>query len=197
MKARPFPAEHGTSEGASRSKTIQRDGVLIMRLCLLSGALAVVMLWPSLGFATESDFLKSFEGNWNGRGMVLTRIGANPINVRCNLTFAAGSSSLSMQGNCRGLLVVRRSISADLRVSGQQRYSGTYVGPGGLASSLWGRRQGNAINLAVRWAKSVNGDRAANMTIEKIGNNRVRLQTIDRDPETGSSVVTSRIDVSR
>lgn len=168
-----------------------------MRLGFLPRALVAIMLSPSLASAAESDFLRSFEGNWNGRGMVLTKIGANPINVRCSLAFTTGSSSLSMQGNCRGLLVVRRSISADIQVSGQQRYSGTYVGPGGQPSSLSGRRQGSAINLAVRWAKPVNGDRAANMTIEKIGNDRVRLQTIDRDPQSGKSVVTSRIDLSR
>lgn len=168
-----------------------------MRFCLSSGAFAAAMLYSSLAPATESDFLRSFEGNWNGRGTVLTKIGANPVNVRCSLAFSTGSSSLSMQGNCRGLLVVRRSISANLQVSGQQRYSGTYVGPGGQPSSLSGRRQGTAINLAVRWAKPVNGDRAANMTIEKIGNDRVRLQTIDRDPQSGKSVVTSRIDLSR
>ena len=168
-----------------------------MRLGFLPRALVAIMLSPSLASAAESDFLRSFEGNWNGRGMVLTKIGANPINVRCSLAFTTGSSSLSMQGYCRGLLVVRRSISADIQVSGQQRYSGTYVGPGGQPSSLSGRRQGSAINLAVRWAKPVNGDRAANMTIEKIGNDRVRLQTIDRDPQSGKSVVTSRIDLSR
>lgn len=128
--------------------------------------------------------------------MALMKIDGKPINVRCSLSFRTGESSLSMQGSCRGLLVVQRRISANLQASGQ-RYRGSYVGPGGQESSLSGRRQGNAINLAVRWAKPVNGDRAATMTIERIGNNRARLQTIDKDPASGRSVVTSRIDLSR
>jgi hypothetical protein len=43
----------------------------------------------------------------------------------------------------------------------------------------------------------INGDRVANMTIEKIGDDRLRLQTVDKDLSSGKSVVTSRIDLSR
>jgi len=35
------------------------------------------------------------------------------------------------------------------------------------------------------------------MTIAKLGENRLRLQTIDNDPASGKSVVTSRIDLSQ
>ena len=56
---------------------------------------------------------------------------------------------------------------------------------------------GNAINLAIRWAKEVNGDRIAKMTIEKIGSTGMRLTTVDTDPKTGKSVVTSQINLRR
>lgn len=167
-----------------------------MRILLTSALLAATTLWPSLAPAAEGDFLRTLEGSWSGKGTVLTRIGARPINVSCNLESTAGTSTLSMQGTCRGLLVVQRNISADLKASGS-RYSGTYVGPAGQPSALSGSRQGNAINLGVRWAKVTNGDRAATMTIERIGNDRLRLQTIDNDPSSGRQVVTSRIDLSR
>lgn len=153
-------------------------------------------LLPGFALAAEGDFLKTLAGSWNGNGTVLTRIGAKPINVTCRFNSTAGDTTLSMQGTCRGLLVVRRSISADLRASACG-YSGTYTGPSGQPSTLSGNRRGNAINLGVRWARVTNGDRAANMTIEKIGNDRLRLQTIDKDPSSGKSVVTSRIDLSR
>jgi hypothetical protein len=35
------------------------------------------------------------------------------------------------------------------------------------------------------------------MVLEKVADNRLRLQTIDKDPATGKSVVTSRIDLTR
>ncbi|MDR6818013.1 hypothetical protein J2X76_003189 [Neorhizobium sp. 2083] len=157
--------------------------------------IALVFL-PGLASAAEGDFLKTLAGNWSGKGMVLTRIGASPINVTCDFASTAGPASLSMQGTCRGLLVIRRSITADLEASGRG-YSGTYIGPSGQPSVLSGSRRGNAINLGVRWARVINGDRVANMTIEKIGNDRLRLQTVDKDLSSGKSVVTSRIDLIR
>lgn len=167
-----------------------------MRTILVSTLLAASTFWASAAPAAEGDFLGTLAGNWSGKGTVLTRIGASPINVTCNFASTAGTSTLSMQGNCRGMLVVQRSISADLKASGS-RYSGTYVGPAGQPSALSGSRQGNAINLGVRWAKETNGDRTANMTIERIGSDRLRLQTVDNDPSSGKQVVTSRIDLSR
>ncbi|TIP80689.1 MAG: hypothetical protein E5X63_30530, partial [Mesorhizobium sp.] len=60
-----------------------------------------------------------------------------------------------------------------------------------------GRRSGNAINLGIRWAKEVNGDRTAQMTVEKSGEDGMRLTVIDVDPKTGERVMTSRIDLRR
>jgi len=56
---------------------------------------------------------------------------------------------------------------------------------------------GNAIKLAIRWAKEVNGDRSASMTIEKVGSDGMRLTTVDTDPRTGKNVVTSQINLRR
>jgi hypothetical protein len=35
------------------------------------------------------------------------------------------------------------------------------------------------------------------MTIEKVGDSGMRLTTVDTDPKTGESIVTSRIDLRR
>lgn len=166
-----------------------------MRGLVLTSILAVLCV-PATSFANEGAFLKSIDGRWSGNGTVMTRIGGKTINVRCNLDFDAGSTDLSMDGNCRGLVVVNRSISANIKASGT-RYSGTYTGPSGQPSSLSGARRGEAINMAVRWAREINGDRSATMSIAKLGDNKLRLQTIDKDPKSGKSVVTSRIDLSR
>jgi hypothetical protein len=77
------------------------------------------------------------------------------------------------------------------------KYSGSYIGAGTGTAGLSGSRSGNAINLGIRWAKEVNGDRKARMTVEKIGENGMKLTTVDVDPETGKNVVTSQIDLRR
>ncbi|APO75694.1 hypothetical protein AM571_CH02892 [Rhizobium etli 8C-3] len=167
-----------------------------MRCAVFSLSLALACSQPHAAAAQEADFLRSLSGNWQGTGQVLMRIGSDPVNVRCSFATRAGLANFSMNGSCRGFIVVRRAVSANLRVSGG-RYSGTYVGPMGLPSALSGSRRGNAINLSVRWARPVNGDRNATMTIEKIGADGLRLLTVDRDHATGRSVITSNIDLRR
>ena len=76
-------------------------------------------------------------------------------------------------------------------------YSGSYVGAGTGTAGLTGKRSGNAINLGIRWAKEVNGDRTARLTVEKVGENGMRLTTVDNDPKTGKNVITSQINLRR
>jgi hypothetical protein len=171
-------------------------GAVAMSLRHLLSLTAALIYAPTLAHSADNSFFGSLGGSWKGSGIVLTRIGSSPINVNCNFTIDGEALTLSMDGTCRGMVVVKRSISAKLRASGQS-YTGTYTGPSGQPSTLSGSRQGNTINLGVRWARVINGDRVANLMLEKIGNNRLRLQTIDKDLETGKSVVTSRVDLSR
>lgn len=51
--------------------------------------------------------------------------------------------------------------------------------------------------LGIRWAKEVNGDRAAQLKLEKIGDNGMRLTTTDKDPATGKNIVISEINLNR
>ncbi|TGQ42126.1 MULTISPECIES: hypothetical protein [unclassified Mesorhizobium] len=146
--------------------------------------------------ADEANFLSSFQGNFAGKGTVKVNTDAPAVNVSCNFNSDATSTSLSLDGTCRGLIVVTRAISADLKSSGT-KYTGTYVGSRTGPAQLAGRRSGNAINLGIRWAKEVNGDRKAQMRLEKTGDNGMRLTVTDIDPKTGKSVMTSRIDLRR
>ena len=43
----------------------------------------------------------------------------------------------------------------------------------------------------------MNGDRDAEMRVEKIGTNAMRIVTIDKDLPSGKSVVTAQIDLKR
>lgn len=156
-------------------------------LCSLLLAAAATPAKPS-----EAEFLKTLAGHWSGKGTVITRIGRPAINVNCRLVSTAGETTVAMEGTCRGLLVVRRAISAKLQER-SGRYSGVYIGPSGRPSNLSGTRKGDSINLAVRWSRMVNGDRSAQMVIQRVGEDGLRLRTVDRDLSTGRSIATSDI----
>lgn len=59
------------------------------------------------------------------------------------------------------------------------------------------RRKGNTISFDVTWANTVYGDRKATMTIQKVGENGLRIRTIDMDPATGKTFVTTQLDLQR
>ena len=165
-----------------------------LKVLLLAACIA-----PAGGFAAhanDGEFLGSLEGNWAGKGTVKVRTNSDPINVNCTLSTDTSDTSLSLDGKCRGLVIVSRAISADLTASGTS-YKGSYTGAGTGVAGLSGTRSGDAINLGIRWAKEVNGDRTAQMTVEKVGENGLRLTTVDEDPTSGERVVTSRIDLRR
>lgn len=164
-----------------------------LRAAILAGALAITVSGVQ---ADEGEFLRSLEGKWTGDGTVMVRTNASPIKVNCNFDSDTSETSLSLDGNCRGLVVFSRAIRADLKATGT-RYAGSYVGAGTGKAGLTGSRKGNAINLGIRWAKDVNGDRDAVMTVRKVGANGMKLTTVDVDPASGKSVVTSQINLSR
>ena len=128
--------------------------------------------------------------------MVKVRVNASPMTVYCKFASDATASSLSLDGICTGMLVFSRAIGAHLTTDGAT-YTGSYIGAGTGPAGLTGKRSGDAIDLGIHWAKDVNGDREAQMKIEKIGENGMRLTTVDTDPKTGKSVLTSQIDLSR
>lgn len=164
----------------------------------LSGLAAALALstFSSLVISQEADFLKSLAGNWTGDGTVKVRTNASPINVTCKFKSGSTETSLTLDGNCRGLLIVSRTIRADLKID-EGKYSGSYVGAGTGTAGLSGIRKGNKISLGIRWAKEVNGDRSAQMSIQKVGDQGMRLTTVDTDATTGKSVVTSQITLRR
>ncbi|MES0052426.1 hypothetical protein NKJ66_02215 [Mesorhizobium sp. M0078] len=146
--------------------------------------------------ADEANFLSSLQGNFSGKGTVKVTTDAPTVNVSCTFNSDATSSSLSLDGNCRGLVVVTRAISANLKARGA-KYTGVYVGSRTGPAQLAGSRSGNAISLGSRWAAEVNGDRKARLTVEKTSGDGMRLTVTDVDPKTGKNVVTSRIDLKR
>jgi len=158
--------------------------------------LAACLLSVTGAHADEAGFLKSLQGKFAGEGTVRIRTNSPVMNISCTFTSDATATSLSLDGNCRTMLVMTREIRADLTTSGTT-YRGTYIGSRSGPAGLSGSRSGNAINLDIHWAKIVNGDRDAQLTVEKTSEDEMRLTVTDADPKTGKMVVTSRIDLKR
>jgi len=164
----------------------------------LSGVVVAVAVssLSSAAFGQEAAFLKEVSGSWTGSGTVKVRTNASPVKVTCNFESGSTETTLKLDGNCRGLVVVSRAISANLKIA-EGRYTGSYIGAGSGTAGLNGKRTGDTINLGIRWAKEINGDRTANMSIEKVGSEGLSLTTVDKDPKTGKNVVTSQINLRR
>ncbi|OBQ80372.1 MAG: hypothetical protein EOQ55_22285 [Mesorhizobium sp.] len=160
---------------------------LVLAGCLMTAASA---------YADDADFLRSFQGSFAGNGTFKVSANAPTVNISCDFKSGATSTSLSLDGKCRGLILMTREISADLKATGRG-YSGVYIGSRTGPAQLNGSRSGNALNLGIRWAKEVNGDRKAQLTVEKTGSDSMRLTVTDTDPKTGKTMVTSRIDLQR
>lgn len=151
---------------------------------------------PTAAAASEENFLSTLDGQYEGRGQVRLRTNREPINVTCSFTSNTSATALSLKGRCRGLLVVSRAVGAELKVTGGS-YRGSYLGSRTGPAALSGQRKGNTLNLAIRWAKKVNGDRQANLSVARVGARGLTLTTRDRDPSTGKMVVTSEIVLQR
>ncbi len=146
--------------------------------------------------SAEGDFLKRFDGSFNGGGGVRTAADGSPWNVKCKVNGASTESSVKIDGSCTAAAVVTRKIGADLTVDSSGRYTGTYVGSKIGPAALSGRRRGDTIVLDVTWPKPVNGDTKAKMTISNTGNG-FSFAVDDLDKPGGKSVRMSDIRLSR
>lgn len=165
-----------------------------IRLCM-TAAVATLLLGQPI-HAAEPGFFASMAGKWSGNGSFRVNTKAPAVSVSCSFAAKASSVTLALDGNCQGMVLISRSIGVRLKAEGQ-RYGGTYIGSRTGPAALSGRRRGDVLNLGIRWAKPVNGDRDAEMRVEKLGQNAMRIVTIDRDATTGRSVITAQVDLKR
>src|SRR4029079_6072051 len=110
-----------------------------------------------------------------------------PVKVSCKFSSDTTPSSMALDGRCTGLVVISRNIGANITTNGNG-YRGVYRGSRTGPAALSGKQSGNSLNLAIRWAADVNGDRSAQLKLEKVGDNGMRLTTLDKDPKTGKRV---------
>ncbi|CCV15403.1 hypothetical protein [Mesorhizobium sp. STM 4661] len=164
----------------------ESTGLLVAAMFFLAGP----------AHATDADFLKSFGGSWSGKGTVKVEADSKPITINCKFASQATDNSLSLDGKCTGYVVFSRAIGADVKSNGKT-YTGIYTGSSTGPAGLNGKRSGNALILGIHWAKEVNGDRSAQLRLEKVGANGMRLTTMDKDPATGKTIVISDINLGR
>ena len=166
-----------------------------MRGVRFAAIVSTIVLLPAFAHG-EDGFFGSLAGKWAGSGTVRLQARSTPISVNCRFASATTARSMDLDGSCTGLVVVSRDIGAEIKSDGR-RFSGVYRGSRTGPAALSGTQAGNSLNLSIRWARNVNGDRAAALKLEKVGKNGMRLITTDQDPDTGKSVVTSNIDLQR
>ncbi|WP_052732054.1 hypothetical protein [Devosia geojensis] len=139
--------------------------------CLPPLVLAAALMFAGpAGAQGEADFAAQFNGEFTGGGAVRTEASGNPWNVSCDMTGQASDAALSFNGRCRAALIVSRRVGAEIRIDGNGRYTGTYIGSTIGPAALSGRRSGNTVTLEVTWPAPVNGDTSATMTITATGN---------------------------
>lgn len=190
------PGDDFTSTSPSKTNGQKEREITVKRMLALTSLLLSALASSGPSGAQEEAFFASLDGEWAGKGSVRIEADSAPLNVRCKFSSDTTASSMALDGSCTGLAVFSREIGATIKGNGS-RYSGVYRGSSTGPAALSGKQSGNALNLAIRWAADVNGDRSAQLRLEKVGGNGMRLTTMDEDPESGKSVVISRIDLRR
>ena len=135
-------------------------------------AVALTGVAPGVMRAGEGDYIGLFGGAWSGSGMVLNE--DKPWQVSCQVVGDPGINHLTIKGSC-SVFLVKVNIAADVTYDPQSgRYDGTYTG-GDLAAHISGKRSGDTVDFTMTWAKPINGDVYARLTIVNAGTGELRI----------------------
>lgn len=164
---------------------------------LAAALLAPIFMPVASAQADEADYLARFKGSWSGGGSMRPTANAPNVPLDCSASGDAGGSTLALGGRC-GALVVSRTISAQLSYDPSSgRYTGIYIAEGDPPAALYGTRAGDALVLAVRWPKPVNGDSNATMIIRNPGTGRFTFTVRDAAEPGGPAITTANFTLSR
>jgi hypothetical protein len=123
-------------------------------------------------WASDADFTQRFSAVWTGGGRVVSNADTapKPMDVSCSLNGRSEGDTIDLGGTCRAYLVFTRQFGASVRYDPSTgRYTGVYTGAKSGPAQLSGRRQGDTVNFTVTWAKPINGDRTARLSIRNDG----------------------------
>lgn len=130
----------------------------------LSSALLI-----SAAHAAQNTFFDNLSGSWSGSGQAyVTKYG--DITANCRVAISGAETKVAMNGSC-GMLVFRQALGLSIRNAGGNGYIGTYTGSKTGPAKLDGTLQGDRLVMDIKWGGLVNGDRTAQMVLERTGSN--------------------------
>ena len=139
----------------------------------LAGALSI-----SAASAAPTSFFEDLSGNWSGSGRAyVTKFGE--VSANCRLSVSGTDTQIRMKGSC-GKLVFRQALRLTLKNAGGNRFTGTYTGSKTGPAKLQGFLQDDRLVLNIRWGGLVNGDRTAQMVLERTGPNSFAQTVLDK-----------------
>lgn len=156
--------------------------------CVFPAAALASALLMSTAQAAPSNFFDNLTGSWSGSGKAyVTKYGE--ISANCRVAINGTDTKVAMNGSC-GMLVFRQALGLSIRNAGGNNYVGTYTGSKTGPAKLVGTLQGHRLVMTIKWGGLVNGDRTAQMVLERTGPNSF-AQTVN-DKVAGKSRSTSR-----
>lgn len=161
-----------------------------MKQFYLAAAICGALLVPAAEAASPSaggKFFENLSGSWSGSGKAyVTKYG--DISANCRVAITGTQTNVAMNGSC-GMLVFRQALGLSLKNVGGNKFVGTYTGSKTGPARLEGNLKGNRLVMNIRWGGVVNGDRTAQMVLERTGTDTFS-QTV-RDTVAGVSRNTS------
>lgn len=146
-----------------------------MKHVFLATALSSVLLVSS---AHAGTFFDNLSGSWSGSGKAyLSKYGE--ISAKCRVAITGAETRIAMNGSC-GMLVFQRALGLSIRSAGGNRYVGTYTGSSTGPAKLAGTLRGDRLVMTINWGGLVNGDRTAQMVLQRTGPNSFAQTVNDR-----------------
>jgi hypothetical protein len=148
-----------------------------MKRVFFAAALCGALLIPAAQ-AAPSNFFNNLSGSWFGSGQAyVTKYG--DISANCRVAVNGAETKVAMKGSC-GMLVFRQALGLSIRSAGGNRYVGTYTGSSTGPAKLEGTLRGDRLVMTIRWGGLVNGDRTAQMVLQRTGPNSFAQTVNDR-----------------
>ena len=146
------------------------------RVFLATALSSALLISPA--HATPNSFFDDLSGSWSGSGQAyVTKFGE--VSANCRLAVTGAETQVAMNGSC-GMLVFRQALGLTIRNAGGNRYVGTYTGSKTGPAKLDGSLQGDRLVMTIKWGGLVNGDRTAQMVLERTGPNSFVQSVNDR-----------------
>ena len=158
----------------------------------LATALSSVLL-VSTAQAAPNKFFDSLSGSWSGSGNAYMKKYGD-ISANCRVAVEGTDTQVAMNGSC-GMLVFRQALGLSIRNVGGNKYVGTYTGSKTGPAKLEGTLRGDRLVMNIKWGGLVNGDRSAQMVLQRTGPNS--FTQVVNDSVDGKSRSTSNFSFKR